>query len=235
MKATSAVLRAPGVSMMYSPFQKIEDNILRPNWIIILFCILCFTLGSLSCSKNKSPISPQPSLPDITWTSQPVTVVAPENGGVWYPRLLQLDDGSLLCAFDTNENSASTFIGLAKSMDKGMTWQRLDAVYSSHNNAANAHLVQCVNGTIFCTFREVVSDTSFNINLSASIDGGTTWYWLSTIDHNSRGLWEPFLLPISDSTVIAYYSSEAFAPQYSQVIAQRVSIDAGYTWGRLQS
>ncbi len=206
---------------------------MRLTRIAILFYVFCFALGSLSCSKNKTPISPQPSLPNITWASQPVTVVEPENGGVWYPRLLQLDDGSLLCAFDANENSASTFIGLAKSTDAGITWQRLDPVYSSHNNAANAHLVQCEDGTILCAFREVVSNANFNIKLSASIDGGTTWHLLSTVDHNSRGLWEPFLLPPADSTVVAFYSSEAFAPQYSQIIAQRVSTDGGCTWGQV--
>ncbi|NOY58502.1 MAG: exo-alpha-sialidase, partial [Calditrichaeota bacterium] len=138
-----------------------------------------------------------------------------------------------MCAFDTNENSASTFIGLAKSMDAGMTWQRLDPVYSSSYNAANAHLVQCEDGTILCAFREVVSNTSFNIKLSASSDSGNSWHVVGTIDHDSRGLWEPFLLPLSDSTVIAFYSSEAFAPQYSQVIAQRVSTDRGRTWGQV--
>ncbi|NOY58501.1 MAG: hypothetical protein GXO75_06160 [Calditrichaeota bacterium] len=59
------------------------------NRIIILICSFCFSLGSFSCSKDQTPISPQPSLPDITWASQPITVVVPENGGVWYPRLLQ--------------------------------------------------------------------------------------------------------------------------------------------------
>lgn len=204
-----------------------------PNRLIIFFYVFYLALGSLSCSKSKTPISPQPSPPEIAWASQPITVAVPENGGVWYPRLLQLDDGSLLCAFDTNENASSTFISLAKSTDAGMTWHRLDAIYSSSFNSANAHLVQCADGTILCAFREVVSNTSYNIKLSASSDGGSSWHVVSAIDHNSRGLWEPFLLPLADSTVIAFYSTEAFAPQYSQVIAQRVSPDLGRTWGQV--
>ena len=180
------------------------------------------------CTRVKNPTGPDAG--SITW-SEPDVVFTPESGGVWYPRLVELADGTLLCAYDTNENSPHTRIRLSLSHDGGRTWQRGAVVAANADcDCANPHLVQLEDGTVLCAYREV-GCAPFRIRVAASRDGGATWSLLSTADSSDHGLWEPFLLVTGPRTVHVFYSSEAYQPQYSQVVAVRTSSDAGKTWG----
>ena len=76
--------------------------------------------------------------PGIYWEDEMITVYKTSSGGAWYPRMLALTDGTLFCAFDTNENYSNSVIKIMKSDDGGLTWEGLSVIdYYPGLNCAN--------------------------------------------------------------------------------------------------
>ncbi len=187
---------------------------------------LCLT----SCAHRRSPTGPEGAFAEIEW-SQPILVFRPTSGGAWYPRLLELDDGTLLCAYDTNEGSPHTQVRVSVSHDGGQNWGVGATVFAANGcDCANPHLIQRADGSVLCAFREV-GCYPFRIRLAISRDRGQTWSSLSVVDSSVHGLWEPFLLSAGHDTLHVFYSSEAHQPDFPQVVAMRTSTDGGRSWG----
>ncbi|NOZ56036.1 MAG: exo-alpha-sialidase [Calditrichaeota bacterium] len=183
----------------------------------------------VACTRDKTPTRPASPWTQIAW-SEPTVVFSAQSGGVWYPRLLELDNGTLLCAYDTNENSEHVEIRISVSRDGGRSWKRGSRVFANPEcDCANPHLLQLSDGAVLCAFREV-GCAPYRIRVAISRDRGQTWSLLSTVDSSGSGLWEPFLLSPDGRHVHVFYSSEAYQPQYPQVVAARTSIDGGKTW-----
>jgi hypothetical protein len=78
-----------------------------------------------------------------------------------------------------------------------------------------------------------------HLQVYISTDVGHTWQYRSTIvegpgrpsDKDNHGVWEPFIVPLSDGRLVVYYSSEQHkADGYNQLLAHKVSSNGGATW-----
>jgi hypothetical protein len=79
-----------------------------------------------------------------------------------------------------------------------------------------------------------------HLQVYVSSDLGRSWKYRSTIvegpgrpsDKNNHGVWEPYVLALSDGRLAVYYSSEQHkAEGFNQLLAHKVSTDGAATWG----
>jgi len=168
-----------------------------------------------------------PARSRLTWDGPPITVFAPRTGGAWYPRLLRLRDGDLLCAYDTDEGASRTHVQISRSGDGGRTWEVLGRASSGMGHAANGQMVQLPDGAVLCAYRLVDGDAK-SLRVARSGDGGRTWEHLSTVVSEPRGVWEPHMIPGAAGDLLLFHATEAHPPQ---AIALRRSGDGGRSWG----
>lgn len=183
-----------------------------------MMCLLC----AMAASAGENASS------GVRWNRNSITIFQPKNGGAWYPRLLRLKNGDILCAYDTNENHASPIVQISRSKDKGKTWQVLSQASFGEGSAANGQLLQLPDGTLLCAYR-LVKEPTKTLKVSHSTDNGATWTPLSEITANTEGVWEPHLLQQPDGEILVFYASEGVRPQ---IIALKRSRDGGKTWGK---
>lgn len=156
--------------------------------------------------------------PGLAWPSNTATVFTPQNGGVWYPRLLKLNNNDILASFDTNAGGGNTRIMLSRSTDGGHTWSpAIQAAADSSGNVGNGQMLQLPNGEIWLSYRLVVQSGSiYNTYLKTkkSTDGGSTWSDLtngqigSATANSFKGLWEPHLQMLGN-TIAVYYADDS--------------------------
>lgn len=140
----------------------------------------------------------------INWQSGKARIVfSSGNGGVWYPRLLKLANGDLLCSYDTNHNGSFTKVHVAKSIDNGESWSPLSIASFGSANTGNAQLTQLPNGDILCAYR-LVNNGRKTLEVSKSSDNGKTWRTRSRPFSGKLG-YHHFnsLLQLDDGTIIA--------------------------------
>ena len=157
------------------------------------------------------------------------TIDDPEDGASFFPRLLGLPSGEVLCAFDTNAGGGPTRIAVARRPAGSCLWQPLATVASTPNTLANGFLVLLDDGSILCAYREVASE-EYWIRVSRSTDGGATWQLRGTVHQNGRGLWEPWILVLPGGRVLCAYATEEYAVSPDQAIEIRSSDDGGQSW-----
>ncbi|MBO0883619.1 MAG: hypothetical protein J2P17_25445, partial [Mycobacterium sp.] len=170
-------------------------------------------------------------------------VVANPGPGASYARAVLLDgSSSLLATFQQFGNRSSGF-PIFRSDDGGHTWHQQSKVPS---DAAGVWLQPFLyelprafaglpKGAVLCAGNSL-GDSSTKIELSASLDGGVTWDFLSTVaeggapipENGHTPVWEPFLLLYEDR-LICYYSDQR-DPKYGQKLAHQTSTDLR-TWG----
>ena len=175
------------------------------------------TLAILACLLASQPV--------MEWMEgETIVFQAPPGKGVWYPRLLTLPGGRMLCSYDTNLEGP-TAVHLSLSEDGGRTWRHLARVSDRPGACANGHLA-IHRRELLCAYR-TVTPVRKTIELAASADDGKTWEHRATVAASPAGVWEPFLQPNRDGSLDIYYASEDRPPQF---IAARTSRDGGRTW-----
>lgn len=123
-------------------------------------------------------------------------VVLNPGGGGTYPRLANLQDGSILAGF-TAFSGSTHILTITRSTDGGKSFQAWGQVASATNDLDNIHLVQLPNGKIVATFRNNDKNgstyTFYRITACVSSDNGKTWAFLSQVDQRTasgvNGLW----------------------------------------------
>lgn len=170
--------------------------------------LLCFPL--VSCSTGKLTASNNTLSKELFWEEDIVEVFKASKGGAWYPRMIQLDNGDLLCTVDTNEDGGNTSVKVIRSTDKGKTWGKAEtAATSPELNCGNGQLLQVKNGEIWLSYR-ATKDLSYgrytSLRVNRSRDGGKTWEYHSLIieDESLGGVWEPHLGYIGDKIAVFY-------------------------------
>jgi hypothetical protein len=132
-----------------------------------------------------------------------------------------------------------------RSLDDGRTWQQLSNV-PNDGEAGRFWLQPSLyelprafagfpKGTVLCAANSL-DFSSTRIVLYASVDGGVTWQFLSTVaeggapraQNGFTPVWEPFLLLHRDR-LICYYSDQR-DPNYGQKLAHQTSTDL-QAWG----
>lgn len=152
--------------------------------------------------------------------------------GGFYPRAVELADGTLLVAFDYTA-AGRRALGCVRSRDGGRTWSGYTRIVDATGRVdlSNAFPLQLPDGTILVACRHHwPEEHSFNLEVYASEDQGQTWRLRSVAVHGNVGLWEPFLFQPAPQTLQVYYASEeGIFPD--QRIEMRTSRDGGRTWG----
>lgn len=149
--------------------------------------------------------------PGIEWIEDVITVYTPDNGGVWYPRMYQLKDGTILCGFDTNEDGGRAVIKMVSSEDGGYTWSK-DAIIGTSRpeyDCANANFIELPNGDIWLAYRANVTegeDYYSSIRVNVSKDRGKTWEEHSVVaEEKGQGeVYEPQFQYIEEEIAIFY-------------------------------
>ncbi len=208
--------------------------------LIIAFLILV----SFSCHSDQSYENEQEAKDYfIEWDNSSIVCIAEEGG---YPRLIRLDDGSLLIIYENRRGD----VVLKTSSDEGASWSDEVMSYEAFDyndlntgettrvNIANPEIIQLTNGDILLAVNlrpRIEGIYPYSIALKRSEDNGTTWSDATVLFKAATwfkdGCWEPSFLLLPDETVHIYFANE-FPYQQSdeQEISVITSSDNGYTW-----
>ena len=150
----------------------------------------------------------------MAWPTDSITAYAPSSGGVWYPRLLKLNNGDWLLSFDSNEGGGRVKVKVIRSTDGGQTWSSpVDAASNPSGDCANGQMIQLANGHIWLAYRDVVKSggTYYTyLKVRVSTDGGSTWSDLANgqiaaeTANSFQGVWEPHLGMIGNTIAVMY-------------------------------
>ncbi|SDD33944.1 family 43 glycosylhydrolase [Niabella drilacis] len=172
--------------------------------------------------------------------------------GAQYPRLLKLSTGKWLAGYTVLRNRGykkdahgGLELEISESSDNGKNWKPISTIADPGRDLDNAQLVQLPGGDVLLAGRSVRWQESYRLPVYKSSDGGKSWQFLSIIDANEgapgtlgtpdKGMYEPHFYFLNDGRLAVMYATEKHvteSPSYSQVIAQRISPDAGKTWGK---
>lgn len=167
------------------------------------------------------------------------------------------DNGRMLLVF---EPSAPGGIPLYESRDEGGHWRQVGEIAEmAHGDAQRwqlrwqPHLSELARpsadlpaGTLLLAANatgrnehdQVIAQ---DLQLYASRDGGQRWEYRGSIakgggqpsDRLNQGVWEPWIVGLDDGRMVAFYSSEQHKQDgFNQLLAHKVSLDGGRTWGR---
>lgn len=165
-------------------------------------------------------------------------------------------NGRLLLVF---ERKGVDGVPLYESLDDGAQWQFMENVTDqAHRGDRHWQLRWEPNitemsrdsgplktGTLLLAANATGDDAhgrlvSEDLQLYASTDQGHSWRYRGSIvrgggnpsDKDNKGVWEPNVHILDDGRMVAYYSSEQHkAEGYNQLLAHKVSLDGGRTWG----
>lgn len=131
-----------------------------------------------------------------------------DKGGA-YPRMYQLQDGTLLCGFDAALGAPNTRIAISSSEDGGKTWNApIIGAEKDGFDCANANFIQLDNGDILLVYRAIKKVGSIDARILCSIshDNGQTWDFHSTVitEYGKGGVWEPHFIMINGRVAVFY-------------------------------
>lgn len=210
-------------------------------------------VGMLSCSTDDSqpqddevdddPVSEMETREPVTgvriaWDFNTKTLISQENdtGYNGYPRLIQLEDESLLVVYESNGNV------LVKKSNSGEIWSEPIKVVEGNQgvNMATPDVVQLQNGTILVMYNPRPGDTAdptekFLIKTILSNDNGMSWQNDQVVYEGDtefeNGVWEPTALQLPDGEIQLFFSNESVYPNSNeQNISLLRSDDNGLTW-----
>ncbi len=213
-------------------FSKEYKSLKFVTYSLPIYILLLIALTSCTPCIRQYPYS------GTAWHDNTETVLfrAGKDKEYWYPRLIQLRTGELLCACDAKIGEQGNRVLVTKSTDGGHNWEYLSTASFGKGDAANGHMLQLENGELLLAYR-LVDETRKTIRISKSSDKGKTWKHHSTVAGNTKGLWEPFLFKNSSNEILIFYANEEYNednPAYPQVIEMRKSSDNGRTWSQPQ-
>ena len=161
----------------------------------------------------------------ITWEPKQLLYDSSSLGGVAYPRMLTLKNGTILCAFDGNDTKGgNSIIKVYQSQDGGKTWSPTN---EENDNSvmepsdqyiyANPNMMQLKNGDVLIAYRGLSSDDSYSprdtgIFVSVSHDNGVTWEPHSTVikyDRHTGGVYEPVFAMLKGVPTVFYANDSA--------------------------
>lgn len=175
------------------------------NKIVRRVILLGIVIASLAAGAAVNGANNKPASP-LQW--EETTIPLFTRGGA-YPRMYQLQDGTLLCGFDAGLGAPNARIAIVRSTDQGRTWSEpVIGAEKAGYDCANANFIQLENGDILLAYRAVKGGekTDAKILCSVSHDNGQTWELHSTIieTYGRGGVWEPHFIMIDDRVAVFY-------------------------------
>ena len=160
----------------------------------------------------------------LNWLSAQQAYIAQPYGGVACPRMLTLQNGTILCAFDANDTQGgNSVIKVIQSTNGGNSWQGTNqatenAVMQRNDQMiyANPSLFQLDNGDVLVAYRGLSAGSGVKnsgLFVSVSHDNGVTWSTHSTIlsyNQHDGGVYEPCLVEINGTPTV-FYANDSVA------------------------
>ena len=223
------------------------------KFLIKLF-LAAFVIIMISCSTEDSqpqddeidddPVSGIETRTQVTgvriaWDFNTKTLVSQENdtGYSGYPRLIQLEDESLLVVYESKGN-----VLVKKSNDSGENWSEPITVVKGDQgvNMATPDVLQLQNGAILVMYNPRPGETAdptkkFLIKTILSNDNGMSWQNDQVVYEGDtefeNGVWEPTALQLPEGEIQLFFSNESIYPNSNeQNISLLRSKDHGLTW-----
>lgn len=166
------------------------------------------------------------------------------DGDAFYPRAIELDDGTILASVVAPQPSGRLGGTVLASDDEGVTFDVIGAIDGDHAAgglccATLYRLPRALGplpaGSILWSASAGGDDPGapMSIPVFASSDGGASWSFLSNVTvagvpRSQGGLWEPEFEQLDDGSLVCHYSDETDG-NHSQKLVARRSTD-GVTW-----
>ncbi|MED5019178.1 hypothetical protein P9847_17855 [Paenibacillus chibensis] len=175
----------------------------------------------------------------------------PGTFGAEYARMIKLANGDWLAVAAIYDNNGYTKVSwggtrlqVFRSTDNCRTWSLAATIWEDGRDLDNGQLLQLPNGDILLAMRSVRWQESYQLRVYKSVNGGSNWNFLSTIDENTgapgalgnpdKGVYEPHMQLLNDGSVAVMYANEKHVtenPSYSQLISEKISTNGGASWG----
>ena len=177
--------------------------------------------------------------------------IRPGTFGAEYARMVKLANGDWLAVAAIYDNNGYTKVSwggtrlqVFRSTDNCRTWSLSATLWEDGRDLDNGQLLQLPNGDILLAMRSVRWQESYQIRVYKSVNGGSSWNYLSTVDENTgapgalgnpdKGVYEPHMQLLDDGSVALMYANEKHVtgnPSYSQLISEKISTNGGGSWG----
>lgn len=174
--------------------------------------------------------------------STPVRPLLP--GDAFYPRALELEDGTILASVVAPQASGRLGGTILASGDQGVTFEAVGAIDGPHADGGLCcatlyrlprALGELPAGSLLWSASAGgdAPGAPMSIPVFASRDDGRSWNLLSTVavggvPRSQGGLWEPEFEQLDDGSLVCHYSDETDAGHSQKLVARR-STD-GVTW-----
>ena len=212
---------------------------------ISFFSLLMFRqdhqmLHMLKKAKQQSS-KPVISHSEIMWDTATLKRIAPPDSSAFYPRMIQLKNGSLLAVYATSGNVTGV-----RSNDGGQNWTspKLIAARRDKVNMDTPDLIQLKDGTIIICYSsrpqgalrgDPDSTKKFDVRIQTSKDNGISWQEekiLYEAGYSFKdGCWEPAMLQLPSGEIQLFFSDEGiYTKTNEQNISMLRSFDNGSTW-----
>ena len=211
------------------------------NISLLMACVMIFAF----CQKPKikDQISPVKviSLPytggsRISWDYSSLNKVSVGTGYNGYARLIQLEDKTLICTYESNGN-----VVVVKSSDMGKIWSLPIIVDAGGNgvNMAVPDILQLKDNSILVCYNprptNSAPDRKFGIRTKKSYDNGLTWTdsrLLYEADYQfENGCWEPAAIQLPNGEIQLFFANEGiYTNSNEQNISVLRSLDSGLSW-----
>lgn len=166
-------------------------------------------------------------------------VSAPASHYTSYPRMIELQDQSWLCIYESDGN-----IVCAESVDKGNSWKRISIVAERKPsvNMCVPSMIQLKDGSLLAMYnpRPTKNNTEhhFEIRTKKSNDLGLTWHDERLVyqagNEFKNGCWEPAAIQLPDGAIQLFFANEGlYLSSDEQNISRFTSFDNGLTWSKV--
>jgi hypothetical protein len=206
----------------------------------LLICLAAFGLSQSLCAQKEA--SRSSTNWTIAWDQPTLKAVSPITGNYSanYARMIQLDNGNLLCVYEAGGSIACT-----SSMDSGRTWQ-LPVLIAAGRDGVNycvPEILQLSDRSLLVSFNPRPRKTSagwdttkhFAIRTIKSYDNGINWrderLAYEAGYRFEDGCWEPAQVQLPSGEIRLFFSNEAiYTKTNEQNISMLRSFDGGLTW-----
>jgi len=211
------------------------------NICLLIVCPIIF--GFCQKPKAKDQITPVKvaSLPytsgsRISWDNSSLKKVSTGSGYNGYARLIQLNNGSLICTYESDGN-----VLVVNSSDTGKTWSSpiIVAAKSEGVNMAVPDVLQLKDGSILICYNprptSSAPEKKFAIRTKKSYDNGLTWTDSRLLYEAGyqfgNGCWEPAAIQLPNGEIQLFFANEGvYTSSNEQNISLIRSLDNGLSW-----